>query len=139
MLRHVVKVMVLLLVLTTWLGTVHNYFVNDMQTMADHAANSSADSNTLANALVGVIQTVMSGMCAQSYTVRTDVLDYTLGSGIPIDTSHQDYHDVSDNALNNISFWTVPKALPAVLLMLLTKAIALIAMVLCVLIFVTVV
>lgn len=34
MLRHVVKVAVLLLILTTWSGTVHSYFVSNMQTLS---------------------------------------------------------------------------------------------------------
>lgn len=139
MLRHVVKVAVLLLILTTWSGTVHSYFVSNMQTMADRVAGGSADSNTLANTLVGAIQTVMSGTRTQSHTVCTDVPDYTLDGGIPTGTSHQDCHDVNDNALDNTSFWTAFKTLPVVLLTLLAKAIALIAMVLCVLIFVVVV
>ena len=138
MLRHVVKVAVLLLILTTWSGTVHSYFVSNMQTMADRVAGGSADSNTLANTLVGAIQTVMSGTRTQSHTVCTDVPDYTLDGGIPTGTSHQDCHDVNDNALDNTSFWTAFKTLPVVLLTLLAKAIALIAMVLCVLIFVVV-
>lgn len=139
MLRHVVKVAVLLLILTTWSGTVHSYFVSNMQTMADRVAGGSADSNTLANTLVGAIQTVMSGTRTKSHTVCTDVPDYTLDGGIPTGTSHQDCHDVNDNALDNTSFWTAFKTLPVVLLTLLAKAIALIAMVLCVLIFVVVV
>lgn len=138
MLRHIVKVAVLLLILTTWSGTVHSYFVDNMQTMADRISGGKADTNTLANTLVNAIQTVMSGARAQTHTVCIDVPDYTL-DGIPIGTTHQDCQEVNNNALDNTSFWTAFKTLPVVLLTLLAKAIALIAMVLCVLIFVVVV
>ncbi|MBO7752798.1 type IV secretion system protein [Burkholderia pseudomallei] len=140
--RHLIKCAVILVMLTAWSGTVHSYFVDNMQTMASRVSGGEGNPGDLLRALVNAASTIMQGVRTQAAQVCQEVPDVTPEGVVIPNSEHQECGATSDNGADSAglsSIWTLIKNLPLILLAFLAKALAIAAIVLMTLIFVVVV
>ncbi|MFM0307761.1 type IV secretion system protein [Paraburkholderia sp. RL17-383-BIF-A] len=142
MFRHLIRCAVILVMLTAWSGTVHAYFVDNMQTMASRVSGGEGNPGDLLRALVNAASTIMQGVRTEAAQVCEQVPDITPDGVVIPNTNHQVCGTTSDAGANSVgldSIWTLVKNLPLILLAFLAKALAVIAIALMTMIFVVVV
>ncbi|MDN7534650.1 type IV secretion system protein [Burkholderia orbicola] len=140
--RHLIKCAVILVMLTAWSGTVHSYFVDNMQTMASRVSGGEGNPGDLLRALVNAASTIMQGVRTQAAQVCQEVPDVTPEGVVIPNSEHQECGTATDNGANSAgldSIWTLIKNLPLILLAFLAKALAIVAIALMTLVFVVVV
>ncbi|WP_395065477.1 type IV secretion system protein [Paraburkholderia silvatlantica] len=142
MFRHLIRCAVILVMLTAWSGTVHAYFVDNMQTMASRVSGGEGNPGDLLRALVNAASTIMQGVRTEAAQVCEQVPDITPDGAVIPNTEHQVCGATSDAGANSAglsSIWTLVKNLPLILLAFLAKALAVIAIALMTMTFVVVV
>ena len=140
--RHLIRCAVILVMLTAWSGTVHSYFVDNMQTMASRVSGGEGNPGDLLRALVNAASTIMQGVRTQAAQVCQEVPDVTPEGVVIPNSGHEECGATSDNGADSAglsSIWTLIRNLPLILLTFLAKALAIAAIVLMTLIFVVVV
>lgn len=134
LLRHLVKVAVLLIMLNGWSGEFHNYIVGGTQQMADRISGGSGVGQVSTVAL-GAISAIVEGPRKQATAPCETVPDLTPDGQIIAGVTHQDCGGVAaptssgvGDALTAIGYFL--KNLPLVIVTILVKMLAIIALVL---------
>jgi TrbL/VirB6 plasmid conjugal transfer protein len=142
--RHVIKCAILLVMLMSWTGTVHSYFVDNIQAMATRVSGGQGNPGDLVRILVNASSTIMSNARTEATQICEQVPDVTADGVVVPNSIHQQCGTSSSVAVGDVSggigsIWTLVKNLPLILLTFLAKGVAIVGIFMMILIFVIVV
>ncbi|PTB17783.1 conjugal transfer protein TrbL [Trinickia symbiotica] len=142
--RHLVKCAILFVMLMSWTSTVHGYFVDNMQAMANRVSGGQSDPTGLVRVLMSAGAAIIEDARSQATQVCEQVPDTTPDGVVIPGASHvecgSNFAETGQGPTAALgSIWTLVKNLPLILLTFLAKGLALVAILLMTLVFVVVV